>query len=712
MEKPRHPLETFFSPRAVAVVGASRDPHAIGNKIFKALIDCGYRGVLYPVNPAATEIHGWTAFPSVSALPEGVELAVIAVPAARVPAVVEECHARHIPSLVVISAGFAEVGANGRSMQDELLWRVRRYGMRVVGPNCFGVVNADAKAPLNASFSPVFPLPGSVAMASQSGALGLSVLGMSRARGLGLSKFVSMGNKMDLSSNDLLEYWEQDPQTRTILLYLESFGNPQRFAGIARRVGKQKPIIAVKSGRTASGGRAAGSHTAALMSNDTAVTALFHQTGVIRADTVEEMFDVATAIEWQPLPRGRRVGILTNAGGPAILCADACETEGLKVAELSEGLQRRLRGFLSPDASVRNPVDMVAAASPQQYSKAIECLMQSGEIDSLVVLYALLEKEIPPELYPGIGDGVIAGRKGSGAAVPVVFCLMAPSADRQPLVLRDETIPSYAFPEHPARALAQIARYAEWRRQPAPVAAAHPPVDETRARQICSRFLETAHEGWLPPEPTRELLKLFSLPVPPAGTASTAKEAGNIARKIGFPVALKLVSRTLVHKTEVGGVKLGLRSEPEVEAAFVEIQEGLRRVGKGNAMEGVLVQPMLEGGVELMMGVSRDPVFGPVIAFGLGGIYVEVLSDVAFRIAPLTRLDAEEMVRQIKGYPLLRGYRGHRAADEKAVIETLLALSLLAERVPQIAEVDLNPVFAFAPGKGCAIADVRIRVKR
>ena len=651
-------LHPFFRPRSVAVVGASRNRNSIGTRILNAIIGAGFKGPVYPVNPKADAVASLRAYAGVNALPETPDLVVIAVPSDAVGGVVDECAARQVRAVIVITAGFAEVGPEGRARQQQLLEKIRGYGMRMIGPNCLGLLNTDPAVLLNASFAPEFPPAGDVAFCSQSGALGLAMIALARERGLGLSSFVSVGNKADISGNDLLQYWEEDERTKVILLYLESFGNPRRFARIAQRVSRTKPIVAVKAGRTGAGRRAAGSHTAALAADDVAVDALFHQTGVIRADTLDEMFDLAAALSHQPLPPGRRVAILTNAGGLGILCADACEANGLMVQELGETTRRRLREFLPATASVTNPVDMIASAGADDFRRAVEILLGGAEVDALIVLTIHVGLAEISAIARNVRSGVSNAQAKGGKSKPVLTCIMggekkAPAAAKSGAA----RLPNYAFPENAARVLGKLARYADWRDQP---------------------------EGIIPDF--------------------------DVAAEIGFPVALKLASRTIVHKTEIGGVRLNLTDQAAVKQAFAAIQQRLADDNQLGEMEGVLVQPMISRGVEVMVGVAQDPLFGPLIGFGLGGIHVEILKDVSFRVTPITDRDAAEMVRSIKGYRLLEGYRGHAPADVAAIEDLLLRVARLVEEVPAIAELDMNPVIALPPGSGCRIVDARIRL--
>jgi acetyl coenzyme A synthetase (ADP forming)-like protein len=703
-------LRPMLEPRAVAVIGASRDPASIGRRILDALVAARFRGAVYPVNPAADEIAGLRSYHSVRDVPAGVDLGIVAVPRDRVLGVVDDCAAAGVKSLVVITAGYAEAGADGRALQQALVERVRRYGMRMVGPNCMGIVNANPAMRLNASFSPIFPPPGRIGLSSQSGALGLAILALASNRGVGLSTFVSVGNKADVSSNDLLEYWEEDETTRVILLYLESFGNPRRFARLARRISRTKPIVAVKAGRTRGGSRAAGSHTAALAANDVAVDALFHQSGVIRADTIDEMFDIAACLDAQPLPAGRRVAIVTNAGGPGILAVDACESSGLTVAPFSAETRARLGAFLPAAASTGNPVDMVASAGPDEYRQAIEVALADVETDALIVIYAPVDSKQSAATVAAICDGIAGARRAGATQKPILACVMADPERPQPLDAGGERIPAYAFPENAARTLSKVAAYAAWRTQPPGLLWGFDDIHAEEARAICRGAVEKRGEDWLTGVELRRVLEAFGLQPTVSAVAHTADDAAALGAVMGFPVVAKIVSHRVLHKSDRGGVCLNLQNEAAVRRAFDNIVTRAEEAGVLEALDGVLIQPMIVGGVETMIGVAADRLFGPLIAFGLGGIHVELLGDVRFRIAPLTDRDADELLHEIRGFPLLDGYRGQPAADVPALREILLRVSRLADEVPEILELDLNPVIALPAGRGCRIVDARIKV--
>ena len=708
-------LDAVFRPRSVAVVGASGRPGSLGGVLFANLLAQGFAGTVYPVHPRAAHVHSVRAYPSIDALPETPDLAVVVVPAPEVAAVVEACGVRGVKGVVVISAGFKEAGAAGAARERELVAIVRRHGMRMIGPNCLGVLNREEGVRLDATFAPAWPPPGPVAFSSQSGALGLAILDYAREIGIGMSQFASVGNKADVSGNDLLEFWERDPATRVILLYLESFGNPRRFLDIARRVGRSKPIIAVKSGRTRAGRRAAASHTGALAGPDTAVDALCAQSGVVRTDTIEQLFDVALLLAHQPAPRGNRVGIVTNAGGPGIMASDACETHGLEVPPLDPGTVRQLEEFLPPEASTRNPVDLIASATSDSFERAVRLVAADPNVDSVLVIF------VPPVVTDAdaVAAALVRGAAAAtnpegGAARTVLSCFMG--ARGVPAALRAGGIPSYGFPESAAIALATAVKWNRWRERPpgAPVVPAA--MDLPRARAVVRRALgRTAPDAtsplWLRPDEVEEVLAACRIARPECAVGSTAAECAAIAERIGFPVALKLASDTITHKTDAGGVVLDLRGPGDVERAFAALERRLGDAGRGHEMRGALVQRMAGDGVDTFVGVTRDPSYGPLVAFGLGGILVELMGDVVFRLAPLTDRDAREMVGGIRGTRQLAGWRGAPPADVPALEDTLLRVSHLVGAVPEITELDLNPLRVRPSGRGVLALDARIAVR-
>ena len=696
-------LRPILEPRAIAVIGASRDEANLGRRIFDALLTSAVP--IYPVNQAVSELRGLSCYRSARELPPGVDLAVIAVPREAVPGVVDDCAAAGVKGIVVISAGFAESGPEGRVEQERLVERVRSYGMRMVGPNCMGVLNASGATPFNASFAERLPKRGHIALASQSGGLGLAILELAARRQIGLSTFVSLGNKADVSGNDLLQYGESDPATSIILLYLESFGNPRKFARLARRVSQQKPIVVVKAGRTPAGTRAAASHTTALAASELAVDGLFRQAGVIRADTIDEMFDVAACLDAQPLPAGRRVAIVTNAGGPGILAADACSAAGLAVDEFSASTRSRLSSFLPTFGSINNPIDMVASAGTGEYRQTLEALLGTDDVDAIIVIYTTVDPRRTDEVLSAIQDGVIAGRRAGSTTKPVLVCTMASERNTE-LHAGNEVLPVYAFPEQAARALGKAAAYAAWRREPAGEYPNFTGIHVPDARAFCQGIVQARGDTWLTLEELRRLLDMFGLRVVPGAVVHTADEAVTMARMMGFPVAAKVSSPKALHKTELGGVRLNLSNEPSVREAFDTVSAHMK--SKVGETVDVLIQPMFTDGIETIVGLTSDPMFGPLVAFGLGGVNVEIFRDVAFRVAPLTSREADDLLHSVRGFQLLENHRGHAAADLDALRDVLLRVAYLGEQIPELLELDLNPVIARP--SGCEVVDARARV--
>jgi len=703
-------LRSLLYPSSVAVVGASRKPGTIGQLLFQCIMQNGFSGVVYPVNPNAKAVMSVKAYPSVLDVPGDIDLAVIAVPAPLVAKVTDECGRKGVRAIVVISDGFKERGPEGAQRERELRDISLGHGMRLVGPNCMGVINTDATISLNATFSQVYPPRGNVAFLSQSGALGLAVLDYANNLHMGISTFVSVGNRTDISSNDLLQYWEQDPVTRVILLYLESFGNPRKFARIAKRVSATKPIVVVKSGSTPAGSRAASSHTGALATPEIASDALFRQAGIIRVNTLEELFDVTTLLSNQPTPKGKRVVIVTNGGGPGILAADACENQGLVLPEFSPETIKRLRSVTNRDIGFYNPLDMTAGAAEEEFEGALKVLADDTHNDAAITIF------IPPTVVDpkGIEDAVrrvapLFQRRQK----PLLACFMGQQGFSRKLQARGKFVPSYPFPEDAVSALAKAAEYGEWLRKPK---GAIPRIRGIR-RERAQRLIESAmtrsarRPFWLWAREIADLLDCYGIRFAETLMAETAAEAAASASKVGFPVAVKLASPTIVHKTDVGGVKLDLRSESEVEKAFQDIRARLAEIGRQHEMEGVTVQRMVRGGIEAIVGMTQDPSFGPLIMFGLGGIYAELMKDIAVRLHPLTDLDARELVGSIKMAKLFEGFRGSPPADTKALEDLLLRLSALIEDTPQIAELDFNPVKTMGQGEGYWVIDARIMLR-
>ncbi|HSS74333.1 MAG TPA: GNAT family N-acetyltransferase [Gaiellaceae bacterium] len=676
-------LRPFFEPRTVAVIGASRRRGSIGGELFRNVLEADFDGAAYPVNRGGEPVAGVRGYDSITEIPDEVELAVICLPGPRVLEAADEALHKGVRALCVISSGFAETGAEGRERQEQLLALVRSHGARLLGPNCLGI--ASSKPKLNATFAPRALPAGRIGFSSQSGALGLALLEQSSAR-LGFSGFVSIGNKADVSSNDLLEWWEDDPETDLVLLYLESFGNPRKFGRLSRRVARRKAILALKAGATAAGAKAASSHTAALAGSEAAVDALFHQAGVLRARTLEELVDVAGLLSSQPLPHGRRVGVLTNAGGLGILCADACEASGLELPELGAATVAELRAVLPRDGSVANPVDMLGSATGATYEQAIPPLLADPRLDALIVLFVPPVVAGAPEIAAAISRAVEAAQSDK----PVLAVVM--SAEGTPVELLESRVASFAYPESAARALGIAAERAEWLRRPAGSVPDLDGIDREAARNV----VDTAEREWLDPAQTRALLEAYGVPLVAERTAASADEAVAAAEKIGYPVVVKTAAAG-AHKTETGGVALDLGEEAAV-------REAVERIGAP-----VLVQRYLKGGTELLAGVVQDPVFGPLVAFGPGGVFAELIGDATFRLAPLTDVDAEELVTGGKAGRLVAGFRGAPAADAAALEDLLHRLGRLAEEVPEVGELDLNPVIAGA--NGCVAVDARVRLR-
>ena len=691
--RPVSALSALFQPRTVAIFGASRDRHKIGSEILHNLVTSGFTGTVVPVHPSAAEIQGLQAYKSIAAHAGSVDLAVVVVPATQVERVVDDCLAKGVKAICIISAGFGECSAEGRRVEAAIVAKARAAGCRVVGPNCMGLVNTDPAVALNATFSPVYPPAGTVAMSTQSGALGLAILDHARTLNLGISTFVSVGNKADVSGNDLLEYWEHDPRTSVILLYLESFGNPTKFSRIARRISRNKPIVALKSGRSSVGARAAASHTGALASSDAFVDALFHQSGVIRTDTVTELFDVASLLSRQPIPRGRNVAILTNAGGPGILAADACQGHGLNVVALSEDTTLALRALLPAAASVTNPVDMLASAPPAHYAEALRILLRDPSVHAVIVIF------IPP-LVTRAEDvaAAIAGAVKRGPHKPVAGVFMRTGAAPDTLA----NIPCFAFPEPAAIALSRVAAYGEWRQRPPGTVPSLPDVDRAMARAVMTTALQRGG-GWLTPVEANALLAAVGIATPRSNLASSIDEAVERAMRLGLPVALKAVGPELLHKTEHKAIRLNLQTRAEVRLAASELTRAL-----GSKMDGLLVQRMVTGCAEMMLGAINDKTFGHVVVCGSGGVLIELLADSQCRLYPVTDQDADEMVAGLKGIRLLQGFRGAAAADIVAFRESVLRISALVGICPEIQELDVNPIVVCE--NGVSALDVRVRV--
>lgn len=700
-------LQPLLHPQSIAVVGVSRRADGVGAALLANIQRAGFRGPIYPIHPQATDIQGLPAFPSISAIGAPVDLALVTVPASAVEQVITDCIQAGVRGVVVISSGFAEVSATGREAEQRLRAAVRSAGMRMVGPNCMGILNTDPQVALNATFTtPTLPPAGNIGMLSQSGALGLAILDYVQTLHLGLSSFVSVGNRADISSNDLLAYWADDPHTRVIVLYLESFGNPRRFARIAPEVARRKPIIAVKSGRSTAGSRAAASHSAALATSDIAVEALFEQAGVIRANTLQELFDVAGLLSSQPQPPGPRIGVVTNAGGPGILFADMGETHGLSLPELTPTTQAALRTFLPPQAGIANPVDMIASATPEQYARTIALVGADPHVDALVVIY------IPP-LVTNPVDIAQAIAQGAGtvpAQKPVLSVFMTTQGTPSTLHAGPRgTLPTYTFPENAALALAAAVRYGRWRDRPRGTPLSLSPFAHSAVRAVIDRVLAQATASlWLQPDDLATVLRAAGITLVATELVAPA-EASAAAERLGYPLVAKIASPDVLHKSDVGGVIMGLTTPAAVAAAVETLVARMQQIGA--RLDGIVLQRQVHSGIEALVGVTTDPLFGPLLVCGLGGTLVEVLHDVTFRLTPVSASDATEMLTKLRANVLLDGYRGAPPGDREALVQLLMHISALVESVPELRELDLNPVKVLAPGEGVMAIDGRMRLE-
>jgi len=674
----------FLAPASVALIGASRRTDSVGWALERNLRET-FTGALHVVPRGG----------SVGDIEGDVELAVVAVAGEQVEAIARACAAKRVKALLIISAGFED--AAGVERRRRLAAFCRAEGMRLVGPNCLGV----ASAALNATFARSRPLPGRIALASQSGGVAIAALESARAHGIGFSSFVSIGDRADLSSNDFLQYWEQDAATDVVALYLESFGNPRRFARIASRVTRTKPVLAVKAGRTRAGARAAGTHTGALVSgSDATVDALFQQAGVIRTDTYAELLDLAALLSAQPAPAGPRIGVVTNAGGPAILFADAAEASGLRLQQPTAGTLQSLRALLPPAGAPANPVDVLGDATPDRFGAAVAAMAADPELDALAVLYV----PTPPLPADAAAEALIAGVAAAGRPIPVVAAFLTEAPP--PAALREARIATYPLPEAAARALGAAARRGAWlARADSPRADVAGKIDVDAGAAVIAGAL-AGGGGWLPPEALRALAEAYGLPLIEETVVATPGAVGTAAERLGGPVALKAIAPGVVHKTDAGAVRLGLQGKSKARAAARAMAARLRR--RGHPVEGFVVQPMAEPGVELLVGVASDPVFGPVVACAAGGTAAELLADTSVRLAPLTERDVREMPRELASFALLSGYRGSPPGDLDALGDLLRRVSALADDLPAVAELDCNPVIV-GP-KGVLIVDMRVRV--
>jgi len=703
MRAPIAKLNAIFRPRSVAVIGASTRRHSIGRLILHNLIMGDFHGKLFPVNPKADYIHSIKAYPSIQQVPDDVDLAVVVVPAGVVEETVRQCGEKGVSGLVIITAGFREIGGEGAEREKRVVELCRHYGMRVVGPNCLGVFNADPKFSLNATFAPGVPLVGPLGMVSQSGALGVAIWTEMQRNNVGFSQFVSIGNKADVTGNDMLEYWESDPHTALIALYIESFGDAMRFNTLARRITRKKPVLMVKSGRTAAGARAASSHTGALSGTDRATDALINQTGVIRARTIDEMMAMILAFSRCAIPKGSRVSVLTNAGGPAIMATDALVGHGLELSPLSDETRAKLQEHLPVEASVANPVDMIASANSRTYGACTRILLEAEETDIVIVAF------VPPLMVNPMEIVRAVTEEKNRIDKPVLMVLMAEEQyyDRIALEIPDSP-PIYRYPETAALASAKLVHHARWTQRDE---GSVPTVDADR--ETTARILESegAPGEYLDPDAAFRLLEAYRFPLVPWRRVHNAEEAVAAADELGYPAVLKVGGRRIVHKSDVGGVIMNIKNALEMEGAFGKITRAVQELGHDPEEDAFLVQPLATPGREVILGMNTDSVIGPVILFGMGGKYVEVFRDTVLRIPPITDVDAREMVESIRGYPLLQGVRGDEPVALPVIYRALHSLSALVRDFPQIGELDLNPFLLAADAEHCRIVDARIRLR-
>ncbi len=703
-------LDNIIKPKSVAVIGASNRDGSIGNLVFRSIIQNGYTGVAYPVSPTSDAVMSVKAYRSILDIEGPVDLAIIVVPSVKVLQVVDQCGRKRVKGMVVISDGFREIGHEGAALEKALRETSFGYGMRIIGPNCMGFINTDPEISLNATFSLTSSKRGNIAFISQSGALCAGVLQYARKQETGFSCFMSVGNRADIASTDMVQYWENDDATKVILLYLESFDNPDKFSRISKRVALKKPILALKGGATDAGSRAAQSHTGAMATPDVVSEALFRQAGIIRVDSIQDMFHSAILLSSQPVPKGRRVAIITNGGGPGTLAADAASNSKLVVPAFSDSLMEKLKEEVIRDIRISNPLDLTAGSPDTEFEACLRILVDSPENDAIIVIY------IPPA-----GEGVshieevvkrIAPDAGK-AGKPIMACFVGQIDLKGGHAAEDLFVPYFPFPEDAVKALANAAKYGDMRSTAQGIIPEFSDIDSRAGKNLIKSVLtRTSHRPiWVPDNEINSLFANYGIRTVETAEAKTSDEAAAAAEKMGFPVAVKLASSTITHKSDVGGVILGVKSAEETIAAFNRIRENLGKKGLAGEMEGVILQKMITEGMEIIAGVKEDRYLGHVIMFGLGGTYAELLKDTATRLHPLSDNDAREMIHSVRMVELLKGYRGASPMDIKALEELLLRISAMVEDIPQITEMDLNPVTVLPEGQGYVVLDSRIMLK-
>ena len=699
-------LSLLFAPRSVAVIGATNRAGSVGHAVFANVFKHSYAGVVYPVNPRLTSVMSVKAFPSVLDIPDAVDLSIIIVPRDTVPGVMRECGQKGIKAAIVITAGFKELGGEGVKLEQEVLQAARDNGIRLLGPNCLGIINTDPQVCLNGSFARLMPKSGNIALVSQSGAVGVAALEYAQGEEIGLSKFVSVGNKADLSENDFLGYLQEDPQTEVILLYLEDLTDPPKFFQLAREItgetGNKKPILVIKSGRTAAGARAASSHTGALAGSDEAYDALFAQCGVLRVESLEELFDYALAFSTQPLPPGNRVAVVTNAGGLGIMTTDAAVRYGLEMAEFQESTLTRLQATLPATASIHNPVDVLGDGREDRYRAALEGVLADDQVDGVIVIST-------PQLMTNLAAIAATVAEVTPAYhKPTLVCQMALGEIEETLAIWSKArLPHYRFPEEAVRSMAAMARYAANIRQARYEVKTFDDVDRDRVKAVFQGVKAAGRKFVLEPE-AHEVFQAYGFPVAPYVWVQNDDEAVRAAADLGYPVVLKIVSPDIIHKFDVGGVKLNLADGDAVRQAYGEILASLAQAHPDAAVLGMLVQKMMPPGRETILGMSRDPLFGSLLMFGLGGTWVEVFRDVNFSLAPISQDWALKMIRGLKGFRTLTAFRGNPPADQGAIVTALERLSQMVLDFPELQELDINPFMVFQEGEGAAVLDARI----
>lgn len=697
-------LDAIFKPKSIAVVGATMRKGSIGREILHNLFTFGFNGKIFPVNPRYEYIYSTKAYATVLSIPDPVDLAIIVVPKEHVPMVVEDCGRKGVKGLVIITAGFKEVGGEGVRREEQLVDIAQKYEMRLVGPNCMGVIAAAPDVRMNATFAPCTPTSGHFAFMTQSGALGVAIILAASKLNLGLSYFASVGNKVDISANDLLEYWEHDEFTRVIALYLESFGNPGRFTELSKRITKKKPIVVVKSGTSAAGARAASSHTGSLAGLEVAADALLRQCGVLRVPNIEQMIDLVLGLSRAPLPAGDRIGIVTNAGGPAIMAADAVESRGLKIAELSPETREKLAAILPAEASVNNPVDMIAGAGAKEYEECLDVVLADKNVDLVIAIFVPPLMIEPIDVIKRMTDTTHKHDK------PVLSVLMAEEEHFESIPFKIENaIPFYRFPESAVEVAAMMNRYRKWREIPAGEVRTFD-VDRARATEIVQKKSKSGG-GYLSPDEVYSVLDAYGFPICRHAVVGSGDDLKKAADKVGYPLVLKVDGEAIVHKSDIGGVEVGIEDEHSLLEARKRMDASLAAAGISQQVRGYLVQEMVGEGKEVILGMSQDPKFGPLVMFGMGGKYVEIIRDIVFRVMPVTDLDAKDMVRGIKSYPLLEGVRGETGVDIEFLVESIQRLAQLVSENNLISELDMNPVVVAPAREGCRVVDARIRIK-